>query len=433
MKSILFQNITLVNADSVSNVDVLVNDGMVDTIDVCGSISTEAHQVFDGQEKIMLPAGIDPHVHMQLPTPAGLSSDSFYSGSKAAMAGGTYAMIDFVTPIRGESIIEALDNRILELGESLVNTKLHVGLSWWSPQVAEEVRICIQERGIRSFKVYLAYLDTIGLKLSELEEVMKCVQLYDGIVAIHAEEGDRIKQWQSDFISKGLTAPLYHSLSRPAETESNAVAKVIDLVRKTNCKTYIVHVSTADSVKLIREAKAEGLPIMAETCPQYLLLDESLYQQEFAQSAKFVISPPLRTQGDRDELWKGLADGTFDCVATDHCPFNYGQKSAGKTDFTKIPNGAGGVEYRLALLYTYGVLQGRISLQQWVALTSTNAARIFGFGDMGQIRVGAKATFIIWDPLFRQTISVGNSIQKCDLNIYDGIPVKGKMIEYLED
>ncbi len=221
---------------------------------------------------------------------------------------------------------------------------------------------------------------------------------------------------------------MFHALSRPADTESESVKKVIDLCRKTGCKTYIVHTSTAKSIEYIRAAKNEGLPLFCETCPQYLLLDESVYSKPVPESLKYVISPPIRSKHDQEALWNALADGTIDVIATDHCPFNTkGQKDIGIHDFTKIPNGAGGIENRLALLYTYGVLGGKISLQQFVALTSTNAARIFGlYPQKGALEVGSDADLVIWNPEVKSVISVETQLQKCDSNIYEGIEQQGK-------
>jgi dihydropyrimidinase len=250
----------------------------------------------------------------------------------------------------------------------------------------------------------------------------------NSIVLVHCEEGDVIIQNQKKFISDGKTTPLYHALSRPAEVESESVRKVIDLCRKTGCKTYIVHTSTAKSIEYIREAKKEGLPLFCETCPQYLLLDESVYSKPLPESLKYVISPPIRSKKDQAALWGALEDGTVDVISTDHCPFNTkGQKDVGINDFTKIPNGAGGIENRLALLFTYGVLTQKISLQQFVGLTSTNAARIFElYPQKGAIEVGSDADLVIWNTDVKSVISVKTQVQQCDSNIYDGISINGK-------
>ncbi|MEI8201566.1 MAG: amidohydrolase family protein [Bacteroidota bacterium] len=233
---------------------------------------------------------------------------------------------------------------------------------------------------------------------------------------------------QQAFVKEGKTEPRYHALSRPAHTEADSVGKVMDLVRTTGCKTYIVHSSTAGAIEHIRKAKAEGLPVYGETCPQYLLLEDSAYEKPSIEALKYVISPPLRKKADQQALWEGIADGTIDTLATDHCPFNtHGQKDRGLNNFTRIPNGAGGIEFRMALLYTYGVLAKRITMQQFVALTSSNAARIFGlFPQKGSIEVGSDADLVLWNPDSASVISAQHQQQRCDSNIYEGFEIKGK-------
>lgn len=384
-------------------------------------------KVIDATGKLIFPGGIDPHVHFALPTPAGPSCDDFLSGSKAAMAGGTTFFIDFVTPGMGQSLKEALLQRQADAASSELECRLHMGITWYDETIPGQMHWCVKEAGIRSFKVYLAYKGSIGIEYAELKEVMKTAAMLDTVVLVHCEEGDDILKKQQEFLSLGKTAPLYHALSRPAETESGAVKKVIDLCRETGCQTYIVHTSTAQSTEYIRQAKKEGLPVYCETCPQYLLLDESVYQQPLPESLKYVISPPIRSKTDQEALWVALQDGTVDVISTDHCPFNsIGQKDKGMDDFTKIPNGAGGIEHRLKLLFTYGVLAGKISLQQFVSLTSTNAAKIFGlYPQKGEIIEGSDADLIIWDPQSKSTISVENNIQNCDADIYEGFRITG--------
>lgn len=431
MDSTLIKNCTIINPDSTFGADVFIRNYIVETIAAPGTLDVNAVKTIDGTGQYLIPAGVDPHVHLSLPTPAGPSCDDFEIGGAAALTGGTGAMVDFVTPARGESLIEALENRIDETIRSLIPVKLHVGITWWSPDVAAEVQKCIEEYDIKSFKVYLAYRNTIGLSYEELKDVMRCIKYHDAIVAVHAEEGDRIQEMQDQFVIDGKLEPKYHALSRPADTEYNAVKKVIDLVRETGCKTYLVHLSTAESVQLVREAKKEGLPVFAETCPQYLLLDESVYYQYAHRVFPYIISPPIRGEADRDELWKGLADGTIDCVSTDHCPFTLRQKMTGRHDFTKIPNGAGGLRYRMGLLFTYGVMQNRISLQQWVQLTSTNAARLFGFDDFGFVKEGINCQLMLWKPDFKDIISFKDSFTNADISIYNDFEMFGDPSEFL--
>jgi dihydropyrimidinase len=303
-----------------------------------------------------------------------------------------------------------------------------MGITWYDETIPEQMEWCVNEVGIKSFKAYLAYKGSIGIEYRELEKVMEKAASLNAIMLVHCEEGDVILKNQKKFISEGKTEPLYHALSRPAEVESESVRKVIDLCRKTECKTYIVHTSTAKSIEYIRAAKKEGLPLFCETCPQYLLLDESVYSKPLPDSLKYVISPPIRSKQDQEALWLALADGTVDVISTDHCPFNtIGQKDLGINDFTKIPNGAGGIENRLALLYTYGVLTKKITLQQFVMLTSVNAAHIFElYPQKGAVEVGSDADLVIWDPQVKSVVSVTSQIQQCDSNIYDGMEINGE-------
>jgi len=428
MNQLLIINGTIINSGSTSDSDIAVSEGVIKEIGHLNPADFPGYQIIDAKEKYIFPGGIDPHVHLELPTPAGPSCDNFLSGSKAAVAGGTTFLIDFVTPSRGQSLMKALAFRLKESNKCLVDYTLHMGITWYDETIPEQMEWCVNEVGIKSFKAYLAYKGSIGIEYHELGQVMRKAASLNATVLIHCEEGDLIIEKQKKFLSEGKTGPLYHALSRPAEVESESVRKVIDLCRKTGCKTYIVHTSTAKSIEYIRNAKKEGLPLFCETCPQYLILDESVYSKPLPDSLKYVISPPIRSKKDQEVLWEALADGTVDVISTDHCPFNTkGQKDVGINDFTKIPNGAGGIENRLALLYSYGVLTKKISFQQFVGLTSANAARIFDlYPQKGTIEVGSDADFVIWDPEVKSVVSVKTQVQLCDSNIYEGLIIQGK-------
>jgi len=428
MNQLLIINGTIINSGSTSDSDIAVSEGVIKEIGHLNPADFPGYQIIDAKEKYIFPGGIDPHVHLELPTPAGPSCDNFLSGSNAAVAGGTTFLIDFVTPSRGQSLMKALAFRMKESNKCLVDYTLHMGITWYDETIPEQMEWCVNEVGIKSFKAYLAYKGSIGIEYHELGQVMRKAASLNATVLIHCEEGDLIIEKQKKFLSEGKTGPLYHALSRPAEVESESVRKVIDLCRKTGCKTYIVHTSTAKSIEYIRNAKKEGLPLFCETCPQYLILDESVYSKPLPDSLKYVISPPIRSKKDQEVLWEALADGTVDVISTDHCPFNTkGQKDVGINDFTKIPNGAGGIENRLALLYSYGVLTKKISFQQFVGLTSANAARIFDlYPQKGTIEVGSDADFVIWDPEVKSVVSVKTQVQLCDSNIYEGLIIQGK-------
>ena len=428
MSQLLIINGTIINTETLFQADIAIREGIIVEIGQLNPGDYSGYEVIDAKGKYIFPGGIDSHVHLQLPTPAGPSCDDFEKGSKAAISGGTTFLIDFVTPSRGESLMKALAFRLKESNKCLIDYTLHVGITWFDETVPEQMEWCVNEVGIKSFKAYLAYKGSIGIEYDELEQVMKTAASLGALVLVHCEEGDIILKNQKRFISEGKTEPLYHALSRPSETESESVRKVIGLCRKTACKTYIVHTSAAKSIEYIRAAKLEGLPVFCETCPQYLLLDESVYSKPLAESLKYVISPPIRSKADQEALWEALADGTVDVISTDHCPFNtFGQKDLGINDFSKIPNGAGGIENRLALLYTYGVLTKKISLQQFVGLTSTNAARIFGlYPQKGVVEVGSDADLVIWNPEAKSVISIQNQVQKCDSNIFEGFNLNGE-------
>jgi len=428
MGSILIKNGTIVTANENYKADIFVEEGKISRIGLHLKEDLKDCSVIEAEGNMIFPGGIDAHVHFALPTPAGPSCDDFLSGSRAAMAGGTTYFIDFVTPSRGQSLKDALMLRQAEAGNSLTECSLHMGITWFDETIPAQMEWCVKEAGIRSFKVYLAYKGNIGIEYHELEQVMVTAAKLNAIVLVHCEEGDLILQRQQELLEQGKTGPVYHALSRPSETEAESVKKVVDLCRKTGCKTYIVHTSAAKSLKYIRQGKKEGLPLYCETCPQYLLLDESVYQKPDRETLKYVISPPIRSKADQDALWQALKDGTVDVISTDHCPFNtIGQKDQGINDFAKIPNGAGGVEHRMKLLYTYGVLTGKISVQQFVSLTATNAAMIFRlYPRKGEIAVGSDADLVIWDQDSKSVISVKTNVQSGDDDIYEGMEIHGR-------
>lgn len=422
---VLVKNPIIVNADSTDKADILMKGGKIAEIAQNIEIQ-ESVQIIDATGLYAFPGGIDPHVHLELPTPAGNSSDDFYTGSMAALAGGTTTIIDFVTPIRGQSIIEAIKQRKKEAEKSLIDYSLHCGITSFNENTAEEINQCIHTEGITSFKAYLAYLDTIGINYDELKKIMQVIAGNDAILAIHCEDGEEIYHLQQKYLSEQKTSPAFHPLSRPENAESDAVAKVIKIAEETACKTYIVHVSSKKAIEIIARNKSH-LRLFSETCPHYLLLDETGYHKNSPDVLKYILSPPLRNKKSQDALWEHIADGTIDVISTDHCPFNsFGQKDAGTEDFTKIPNGAGSIEYRLPLLYTYGVLKNKISLNRFVELTSANAAKIYGlYPKKGVIAEGSDADIVLWNPDAENIISVQTQFQNCDSNIYEGFPVKG--------
>ncbi|HNY03664.1 MAG TPA: dihydropyrimidinase [Bacteroidales bacterium] len=430
MNSCLIVNGTLVSRDSAIPGDLLIENGKISAAGAIGTHDRPGIPVIDAAGKYLFPGAIDPHVHLALPTPAGNSCDDFHSGSLAALKGGTTCFFDFVTPHRGQSLREALDFRREEARESRCGWGLHLGISGWSPEIAREAEICIEKEGIRSFKAYLAYRETIGIGYTELEELMRIAARGNAVVMVHAEDGEMIDRNKARLLSEGKSRPCYHAAARPPEAEVMAIGNVISLAAKTGCAVYIVHVSTGKGAELIAEAKRSGIRVFGETCPHYLLLDDSKYDPGLPdrQVLPYIMSPPLRARDDASTLWKALSDGVFDVVATDHCPFNLtGQKDTGLSDFTKIPNGVGGIQHRLQLLYTYGVQTGRISLNRMIDLVATRPAEIFGLGDRkGKLLPGYDADVVIWDPAYRSTISHPEETSTCDSEIYEGFEISGK-------
>ncbi|MCX6246026.1 MAG: dihydropyrimidinase [Bacteroidetes bacterium] len=430
METLLIINGIVVNADASRKAGVAVSNASI--IEV-GSINPKAYPgaaIIDAKGKYVLPGGIDPHVHFALPTSAGNSSDDFASGSRAAIAGGTTTFIDFVTPRRGQTLQDALDQRKAEAAGSLIDYKFHLGISEWNSDIASELEACFEKEKITSVKTYVAYRESIGISYDELEQVMEIAASAGKLVLVHCEDGEIIARKRDELLRLGKTRPCYHAASRPPEAEIRAVEKVIGLSAKTGCSVYIVHTSTAEAADAIASAKRSGLPVFAETCPQYLVLDEAVYDEglDDYKVLPYVLSPPVRSAFDRERLWEGLSDGTFDTVATDHCPFNlYGQKDQGIDDFTKIPNGAGGIEHRFSLLYTFGVSEGRFNLNQFVKLVSARPAELFGMADRkGGIEKGYDADIVIWDPDAQGRISAEHHFQRCDTDIYEGFQIRGK-------
>lgn len=427
MNTLNITNAHIINPDKSFHADIRIENNRIASLEKPGTLAAvPGIKTLDAKGKLVLPGGIDPHVHLALPVPAGFSADDFVTGSLAALAGGVTHMIDFVTPKRGQSLTQALMQRKAEARDCRIGLDFHMGISGWLPDMEKQMEVCVKEHGIRSFKTYLAYRNNIGIGYEELEKIMQIAARLKAIVLVHAEEDDTIESLRSEFLQKGMTQPRYHALSRPPETESRAVARIIELIRKTNCTTYLVHISAAESAQLIHLAKEEGLPLYAETCPQYLLLDDSVYEGTFEQTAPYVFSPPARPFQHKEQLWKHLQHGTFDTVATDHCPFSMQQKSQGETNFTLIPNGAGGLEFRIALLHHFGVLEKKLNLQQWVQLSSSHAAEIFGLKTMGKIAVGYEANLLFFNPKKEHTLSAATQVQHCDINIYEGMTICGK-------
>lgn len=380
-------------------------------------------QVIDVDGCFLFPGGIDPHTHLDLPVGDMSTSDDFASGTKAALLGGTTTIIDFATQFKGETLKQGLQNWHRKAdGKSFVDYGFHMAVTHWNDQIVPEMKEIVENEGVSSFKFYMAYKNLMQVDDSALLMALRQAGKCGALVCVHCENGDVIDSLVQQARDQGHTAPFYHPLTRPAEAESEAASRVITLAQIADAPLYIVHLTCRGSLRAVVKAKLSGLEVYAETCPQYLLLDDSNYSAEGFNGAKYVISPPLRSPQDQEALWSGLRSGVLDTVATDHCSFNYqGQKDLGLHDFSKIPNGAPGIETRLGLLFTYGVSTGKLTLNQFVALTSTNAAKLFGlYPQKGTIAPGSDADVVVWDPRVSSVVTAQTLHQQVDYTPFEG-------------
>lgn len=416
----------VVNADSVERQDLRINGPVIDRLGF--GLETDGDEVIDVAGCYLFPGGIDPHTHFDLEVGSTITADDFITGSKAALIGGTTTVIDYATQSRGGSLAEALSIwHGKARGKCFTDYGFHLALCDCREEILYELETLSQTHGVTSIKLYMAYKDVMQVDDASLLRVMRVCREQGLRVCLHCENGDIIDELVREAKHVGRMTPEQHAATRPEIVEAEAVFRGICLAEITGCPLYIVHVSTTWALSLIRNAQRRGLPVTAETCPQYLLLDESCYEKINFEAAKYVLSPPLRSSRNQAGLWQGLADGSFSCVGSDHCSFNWhGQKELGRTDFSRIPNGAPGVENRFGLLYTFGVASGRLSLQEFVRVTSANAARLFGlYPRKGVLGAGSDADIVIWDPTRRSVISAATQTQNVDYNAYEGLVQDG--------
>lgn len=388
-----------------------------------------AERILDATGCYVFPGGIDPHTHMELPLPSTQSSDSFESGTAAALHGGTTTIIDFANQWRGGTLKEALSKwRTKADGNALCDYGLHLSITEFTKSVRDELPGCVRA-GVPSFKIFTAYKGTMQIDDRQILQVMESVHEQGGLVLAHAENGDLIDHLVARHRVRNELAPKFHALSRPTIAEAEATSRLIDLAAQTHCPLYIVHLSAGEALERARAAVARNRvssPVYLETCIQYLLLTSELYEQPGFDGAKYVLSPPLRSASDLQALWKGLADNVIEVLATDHCPFTLEQRRLGIHDFTKIPNGLAGVEHRMELLFSEGVSKGRLPLSRFVELTSTAAARIFGlYPKKGTVEAGSDADLVIFDPTRKKIISAASHHMHVDYSVYEGREVTG--------
>jgi len=425
MSSILIKNGTLATATDTCLADVYIVDEKVNTIGQ--NLQMQADLVIDATGKIVFPGGIDPHVHLDMPFMGTYSSDNYETGTRAALHGGTTTVIDFVLQTQGKSLYSALEEwRKRSDGNALGDYAFHMAVTDFNDQTKAEIKDMIVKEGISSFKTFMAYKGALMIDDRQMIGLMNEVKAQGGIVTVHATNGDMIDFLVAKHRSEGKLSPLYHYLSQPEITESEASARFADMAFYTGVTPYIVHMTCEGALNAIRNATFRNQKVFVETCMQYLILDASLYENDF-EGAKWVMSPPLREKKDQEALWAGLNQGLVQVVGTDHCPFMWDQKKMGEKDFSKIPNGHPAVEHRMELLFSEGVKKNKISLNKFVEVSSTNAAKIFGmFPRKGTIAVGSDADIVIFDPEEKHTLSASTHHMNCDYSGYEGWEVTGK-------
>ncbi len=424
--SVLIQGGTIVNADRTFRADVLCEDGLIAAVGE-GLKAPKGATVVDAGGQYVMPGGIDPHTHMQLPFMGTVTTEDFYSGTAAGLAGGTTMIIDFAIPNPQQNIMEAYQQWREWAEKSVADYSLHVAITWWDDSVHADMGTLVREHGVNSFKHFMAYKGAIMADDEILVNSFSRALELGAIPTVHAENGELVFRLQKEMFEKGMTGPEAHPLSRPPEVEGEAANRAIRIAEVLKVPVYIVHNSCKQSLEAITRARNEGQRVFGEVLAGHLMIDDSVYRhKDFDTAAAHVMSPPFRSSEHQEALWHGLQSGNLQTTATDHCCFCADQKAMGKDDFRLIPNGTAGVENRLEVLWDQGVNTGRLTMNEFVKVTSANAAQIFNiYPRKGTVSVGADADIVVWDPAATKTISAKTHQQKVDYNIFEGMTVTG--------
>ncbi len=424
--SLLIRGGTVVNADRSFRSDVLVNSGLIQAVapDIDAPAGSE---IIDAGGALVMPGGIDPHTHMELPFMGTVASEDFYSGTTAGAAGGTTMIIDFVIPSPRQNLLDAYKTWRGWAEKAATDYSFHVAVTWWDESVSKDMGTLVRDCGVNSFKHFMAYKNAIMVEDEVLVKSFLRAKELGALCTVHAENGELVFHLQHEMLRKGITGPEGHPLSRPPEVEGDAANRAIGIAGVLGAPLYIVHNSCRQSVEAIARARGEGQRVFGEVLAGHLLVNDSAYwDADFERAAAHVMSPPFRAPEHQAALWRALQAGHVQTTATDHCCFCAPQKAAGRDDFTKIPNGTGGIEDRMHVLWHHGVGMGRLTPNEFVAVTSTNAAKIFNiYPRKGLVAPGSDADLTIWDPGRTRTISAKTHHQKVDFNIFEGMQVTG--------
>jgi dihydropyrimidinase len=423
---ILIRGGTVVDAEYSYRADVLI---VGDTIAAIGeALDVPAGtEVIDAGGQLVMPGGIDPHTHMELPFMGTVASDDFFTGTAAGLAGGTTSIIDFVIPNPQQPLMEAFNAWRGWAEKAAGDYAFHVAITWWDETVSRDMGVLANTHGVQSFKHFMAYKNAIMCDDEVLvNSFTRCLEL-GALPTVHAENGELVFRLQKKLIAMGVTGPEGHPQSRPPAVEGEAANRAIRIAEVLGTPLYIVHNSAKQSLEAIARARGEGQRVFGEVLAGHLMIDDSVYRNpDFTYAAGHVMSPPFRPKEHQAALWAGLQAGHLHTTATDHCCFCAPQKAAGKDDFTKIPNGCGGIEDRMSVLWHNGVGSGRLTPSEFVRITSTNAAQIFNlYPRKGAVRVGADADLVVWDPQGSRTISAKTHHQNVDFNVFEGMTVTG--------